>query len=296
MYEHFYGLSERPFDLTPNPRYLLMTTKHREALSHLEYGITGRKGITVLIGEAGTGKTTLVHRVLDQQRQNNVLTVCVSNPLLSRDEFFEYVAWGFGLDAAITASKTRFLMALTEALVQRRAGGGGSALLVDEAQCLSHELLEEIRLLANIETETDKLLPVLLIGQPELADRINEPSLRQLKQRIALRCTLSPLDANETGAYIANRIAIAGGEAQRIFTAGAVAAVFEHSRGIPRTVSVICDNALVNGFANDERPISRATVLDVCRDFDLYTGDGAAAVAATSAAPAPAPRKPSSFF
>jgi general secretion pathway protein A len=296
MYEHFYGLNERPFDLTPNPRYLLMTAKHREALSHLEYGLTGRKGITVLTGEAGTGKTTLIHRVLDEQRAQKVSPVHVSNPLLTRDEFFEFVAWGFGLERGIEKSKTRFLLTLTQALVDRRAAGGGSALIVDEAQCLSHEMLEEIRLLANIETTSDKLLPVILVGQPELADRINEPSLRQLKQRIALRCALAPLDATETAAYIANRIVVAGGEAQRIFTAAAVAAVFEYSRGIPRTISVICDNALVSGFAADERPVGRATVLEVCRDFDLYTNDSASVAPVVSAATAPPAVRKSSFF
>jgi general secretion pathway protein A len=297
MYEQFYGLTERPFDLTPNPRYLLMTAKHREALSHLEYGVSGRKGITVLMGEAGTGKTTLVHRVLGQQRQRKVSAVYVSNPLLTRDELFEFVALGFDLDRDALASKTRFLVTLTKALVDRHAAGEASALIIDEAQALSHELLEEIRLLANIETTCEKLLPVLLVGQPELADRINDPSLRQLKQRIALRCTLSPLDATETGAYIANRIAVAGGEAHRLFTAAAVAAVFEYSRGIPRTISVICDNALVSGFAADERPIGRATVLEVCRDFDLYVAETAAAATprASPAAVAPDVRK-SSFF
>src|SRR5262245_1485415 len=187
MYERYYGLRERPFELTHNPRFLFMSAKHREALSHLHYGISGRKGITVLIGDAGTGKTTLVHTALEQQREENACAVYLSNPLLSRSEFFEFLAWGFGLEAAVETSKTRFVVELTRALAARREAGGTCALVIDEAQCLSHELLEEVRLLANIETTADKLLPVVMVGQPELADRLNEPSLRQLKQRVALR-------------------------------------------------------------------------------------------------------------
>ena len=199
MYERYYGLTERPFDLTPNPRYLFLSTKHREALSHLQYGISGGKGITLLIGDAGTGKTTLVHAALEQQRGQKAGSVYLSNPMLTRSEFFEFLAWGFGLDAAAETSKTRFLLELTRTLTERQAERGASALIIDEAQCLPQELLEEIRLLANIETAVDKLLPVVLVGQPEFADRLNEPSLRQLKQRVALRCVLPPLDAAGNG-------------------------------------------------------------------------------------------------
>jgi general secretion pathway protein A len=146
-------------------------------------------------------------------------------------------------------------------------------------------LLEEIRLLANIETAAGKLLPVILVGQPELADRLNQPSLRQLKQRVALRCVLPPLDAAETAAYIANRVVVAGGDGETLFTPPAVEAIFQHSGGIPRMVSVICDNALISGFAAEERPVGRETVLEVCRDFDLRpAGPMAVAPACDSAA------------
>lgn len=299
MYERFYGLKERPFDLTPNPRYLFLTANHREALSHLQYGVSGRKGITVLVGEAGTGKTTLVHAALEQQRGQNACTVYMSNPVLTRGEFIEFLAWGFGLDPAAHTSKTRFLLELTRTLGERQAAGGASALIIDEAQCLPHDLLEEIRLLSNIETAVEKLLPVVLVGQPELADRLNEPSLRQLKQRVALRCVLPPLDAAEAAAYVANRVAVAGGDHRQVFTAGAVEAMFEHSGGIPRTISVICDNALVSGFAADERPVSRQTILEVCRDFDLglYGGsESAIAAEPLPAAASPPTARGSSFF
>src|SRR2546428_11171824 len=152
MYERFYGLKERPFDLTPNPRYLFLTTKHREGLSHLQYGVSGSKGITLLIGDAGTGKTTLVHAALEQQREQNACTVYLSNPMLTRAEFFEFLAWGFGLESSVAGSKTRFLVDLTQRLVDCRAAGNATALIIDEAQCLPDDLLEEIRLLANIET------------------------------------------------------------------------------------------------------------------------------------------------
>jgi len=295
MYERYYGLRERPFDLTPNPRYLFLSAKHREALSHLHYGICGRKGITVLIGEAGTGKTTLVHTALEQQRDEKTCAVYLSNPLLARSEFFEFLAWGYGLDATAETSKTRFVLELTRTLMARQEAGGTAALVIDEAQCLSYELMEEIRLLANIETATDKLLPVVLVGQPELADRLNEPSLRQLKQRVALRCALPALDSGETAAYISNRVTVAGGKSDQLFTPEAIDTIFEHSRGIPRTVSVICDNALLSGFAADERPVSRDTVLEVCRDFDLSPVGTPAATALASAGATAAPRT-SSFF
>jgi|SRR5262245_28317777 len=294
MYERYYGLRERPFDLTPNPRYLFLSAKHREALSHLHYGISGRKGITVLVGEAGTGKTTLVHTVLERHRNDKTCAVHLSNPLLARSEFFEFMVWGFGLDPSAESSKTRFVVELTKSLTARQQAGGTSALVIDEAQCLSDELLEEIRLLANIETATDKLLPVILVGQPELADRLNEPALRQLKQRVALRCTLPALDAAETTAYIANRVAVAGGASERFFTKPALETIYEYSQGIPRTISVICDNALLNSFAADERPVSHETVLEVCRDFDLRPATPAP-VLSSAVVPAPAKRT-STFF
>ncbi|HEX5473167.1 MAG TPA: AAA family ATPase [Vicinamibacterales bacterium] len=269
MYERFFGLNERAFDLTPNPRFLYLTPRHREALSNIRYGVEGRKGVTVLIGEAGTGKTTLLRAALEQQQGRRIQTVTVSNPALTRMEFFEFLAASFELSPNAANSKSRFLFELTRLVRDQHEAGVVTALMIDESQSLSDELLEEIRLLANIETPSEKLLPVVLIGQPELADRLNQPQLRQLKQRVALRCVLTPLDLRETAAYIATRLRIAGGECARVFTRDAVATVFERSGGIPRTISVICDNALLNGFAADQRPVGRDLVLEVCRDFDL---------------------------
>lgn len=269
MYETFYDLRERPFDLTPNPRFLFMTRGHREALSALQYGITGRKGTTLLLGPAGTGKTTLVHAALERHDGSDTAAIVLSNPTLTRAEFTEFLALELGLSAEAAHSKTRFLRELEAVLRERLAAGHITALIVDEAQAMPEELLEEVRLLANMETATDKLFPVVLVGQLELAERLNGHRLQQLKQRVALRATLTPLDARETATYIAERIRVAGGSVRTIFDADAVAAVCEASHGIPRVISVICDNALVSGFALDRRPIGRDIIAEVCRDFDL---------------------------
>jgi type II secretory pathway predicted ATPase ExeA len=272
MYEHYYGLKERPFDLTPNPRFLYLTARHREALSNLRYGISGRKGVTLLIGEAGTGKTTLIRATLEEHQDQRIHIVTVSNPTLSRSEFFEFLAARFGLSQNAANSKSRFLFELDRLLIERHERGEVTALIVDESQSLPDELLEEVRLLANHETSTEKLLPVVLVGQPELADRLNQPGLRQLKQRIALRCVLTPLSLRETAAYISTRLRIASGEIAQIFTREAVAAIHECSGGVPRSISVICDNALLSGFAMDQRPVGRDVVMDVAGDFDLRPG------------------------
>ena len=296
MYEAFYGLRERPFDLTVSPRFLFLTAKHREALSNLRYGVESRKGLTVLVGEAGTGKTTLLRAAIDLQRSQNVAAVYVNNPTLSRAEFYELLAHGFGLDGGAAESKTKLLIELERMLLLRHQSGATAALMIDEAQSLPHDLLEEIRLLTNLESASAKLLPTVLLGQPELAERLNEPSLRQLKQRVALRCQLSPLDLRETAAYIAKRVRVAGGDGGSMFTREAVQEIYAHSRGIPRTINVICDNALVSGFALDRVTIGQDIVHEVCRDFDLMARGAeatagvplAAAPAASTVAPAPA--------
>jgi type II secretory pathway predicted ATPase ExeA len=269
MYERFYGLRERPFELTPDPRFLFFTPQHREALSNLQYGLMSAKSLTVLIGEAGTGKTTLLRAALDSDACRSVRCVYINNPTLTRAEFVEMLASRFELGSAAAESKTTMLAALERVLRDRRAGGEITALVVDEAQSLSAELLEEIRLLANIETASEKLLPLVLAGQPELANRLNESSLRQLKQRVALRCEIRPFEVSDTAAYIASRIRTAGGQASQLFSREAVMLIHERSKGIPRTISVVCDNALLHGFALGRHPVDRGMVLDVCRDFDL---------------------------
>jgi len=284
MYEQYYGLRERPFDLSPDPRFLFLSKGHREALMHLRYGLTGRPGVTVLFGEAGTGKTTLVRAALQAAGGHNAMIVHLSNPTLTRLEFYEYIASGFAFGPDATTSKSAFLRELERTLVSRAADGGVLALVVDEAQSLPHELIEEVRLLTNTESN-GRSVAVALGGQPELAGRLNEPQLRQLKQRIALRCELPPLSLRDTAAYIAARVRVAGGNADELFTREAVTAIHEHSGGIPRVTSVICDNALVSGLAADTKPVNRALILDVCRDFAI--GPPASAADVGSAAPAP---------
>lgn len=273
MYRHFYGLQAQPFELSPNPRYLLLTPTHREALSMLEYGITARKGVILLIGEAGTGKTTLLRKALSMKLVAAGAThadcLYINNPRLTRAEFFAQLAVSFGLDRSLAESKPQLLKALEDELVARRAAGRSVALIIDEAQSLRHSVLEELRLLANIEANEAKLLPLVLAGQPELAERLNQHELRQFKQRVVLRCSLSALDLNETATYMFGRIRLAGGDAVQIFTREAVAAVFAASKGIPRTINVIADNALLAGFALQQRPIGAALIQEVCRDLDI---------------------------
>lgn len=282
LYGAFYGLDEGPFDITPNSRFLFLTARHREALSNLQYALASSKGFTLILGEAGTGKTTLVRVALESIGDTPSRYVLVSNPTLSRQEFYEFLTREFRLSAAAATSKALFLAELQRDVEARFAAGGLTGLIVDEAQSMPHELLEEIRLLGNIETATTKLLNIVLCGQPELADRLNDSSLRQLKQRVALRCELQSLSLGETASYISGRLRVAGGRPSEIFTRDAVKAIHHGSAGIPRTINVICDNALIGGFAAQLKPVPEEIIDEVCRDFDL----GQAVAPAAPAAPA----------
>ncbi len=269
LYAAFYGLREAPFDLTPNPRFLFLSSRQREVLSNLQYALAAAKGFTLILGEAGTGKTTLVRTALAGLGDSPSRYVLVNNPTLGRQEFYEFLAREFKLSAGAAVSKTRFLVELQQDVEARFAAGGITGLIVDEAQSMPHELLEEIRLLGNIETATTKFLNIVLCGQPELADRLNESSLRQLKQRVALRCELGALSLGETASYISGRLRIAGGAPSEIFTRDTVVAIHEASSGIPRTINVLCDNTLIGGFAAQLKPVPADVVEDVRRDFDL---------------------------
>jgi type II secretory pathway predicted ATPase ExeA len=269
VYGEFYGLKEPPFDLSPDPRFLFLTPQHREAQATLRLGLTTPRGFTVVIGDVGAGKTTLAHAAVAELNGLEHRCVLLTNPTLQRGEFYDFLARGFGLSNAARNSKTQFFVELEPLLKQRSAGGGITTLMVDEAQSLSHELLEEVRLLGNMETPGLKLLNIILLGQSELGSRLEEPSWRQLKQRISLRCELANLNLNETASYIAGRLRIAGGAAADIFTRDAVIAVHAAAKGVPRTINVLCDNTLIAGYAAQVVPVTAAFVEEVSRDFKL---------------------------
>lgn len=293
MYGAFYGLSEPPFDLSPDPRFLFLTPRQREALGNLHYGLSTSRGFTMLVGDAGTGKTTILRAVLAGLSDSNSRYVLISNPTLEKAEFYELLTRGFELSPATLKSKATFLAELQENVETRFAAGGLTGIIIDEAHSLPSQLLEEIRLLGNIETTNTKLLNIVLAGQPELAGRLNEPALRQLKQRVTLRCELRALGVDETAAYIAGRLRIAGGTPEHIFSHEAVGAIHRNSLGIPRTINVLCDNALLSGFAVEAKPITAAIIGDVCRDFDLRPAAEANYVSAIeTSTPAPAPPPP----
>ena len=284
MYQRFYGLRELPFELTPNPRFLFLPPRHREALSNLQYGLSSAKAITVVIGEAGTGKTTLLRAALESETCRQVQAVYLTNPALTPQDFVRLLAIRFELSEQARESKAVFLDEVERVLRERRANGTITALVVDEAQSVSIELLEELRLLANIETASEKLLPLVLAGQPELHARLNDPALRQLKQRVALRCEIGPFDLSETAAYIASRVMAAGGNASGMFSREAVALIQEYSGGIPRTISVLCDNALVSGMALGRKPVDRSIIVEVGRDFCVAPSDAGSGPSADSPA------------
>jgi general secretion pathway protein A len=286
MYERFFGFRERPFELTPDPRFLFLSPTHREAATNLEYGISARKCLTVLVGEVGSGKTTLARRTLARAETQGTRCIFLKNPVVTPDEFYAMLGVHVGLAAEPQRTRAVTVELLERTLAERSARGMHSVLIVDEAQSLSDQLFEELRLLTNMETDTLKLLPILLIGQPELGTRLNDPVLRHLKQRVALRCVLEPLDLQGTATYMATRIMVAGGRAADVFSREAVEVVHQAAHGLPRAISVLCDNALITAFALNQRPVTAQMVRDVCKDFDYRAVP--AVQAEPPAAPAPA--------
>ena len=271
MYKQFFGLTRNPFEISPDPFFYHPTPRHNEALANLHYGVGRRKGFIVITGEVGTGKTLLVRCLLAELRKNNIAFGYVFNPLLPVVEFFQYIMADLGLPYA-GRTKAEMLLDLNRYLIQRHARGLITALVVDEAQALRHELLEEIRLLTNLETSQQKLLQIVLMGQPELETVLESPELRQLKQRIALRCQLQPLDAQQTRGYVLSRLERAGAVPEPpIFSPEALEKVFEYSRGIPRIINTLCENSMVNAFANQLRPVTAEIITEVAGDFRLQT-------------------------
>ena len=269
MYKQFFGLTRNPFEISPDPFFYHPTPRHNEALANLHYGVGRRKGFIVITGEVGTGKTLLVRCLLAELRKSNIAFGYVFNPLLSTMEFFQYIMADLGLPYA-GRSKTEILLDLNRFLIQRHARGLNTALVIDEAQALKPELLEEIRLLTNLETSQQKLLQIVLLGQPELEAVLDSPELRQLKQRIALRCQLLPLDEQQTRAYVLSRLERAGAKPDgAVFSEEALSTLHDYSRGIPRIINNLCENALVNAFARQQKPVDSDIVAEVASDFRL---------------------------
>jgi general secretion pathway protein A len=258
MYLAFYGLKEKPFNATPDPRFLYSTPAHREALAQLVYGVRESKGFLVLTGEVGTGKTTLLHTLL-RRLDADTAVAFVTNSTLPFDEMVAYMLEDFGVVGA-GEGRARRLAALNRFLIERRRNGQNTVLILDEAQNLTPETLEEVRLLSNFETPADKLLQILLVGQPELRAKLLLPELRQLKQRIGLRCTIRPLTGEETEDYIRRRLRVAGAPDLGLFTDRAVARIWKYAGGIPRLVNIVCDHCLLIGYVERKRRIERDIV------------------------------------
>ena len=267
MYREFYGLKELPFALTPDPRFIYFTPSHTEAMANLHYGVESGKGLIVVTGEVGTGKTTIL-RWMMQRLDRAVLVGYVFNPRLTVPEFYQHVTRVLEVDEWET--KSDLLFKLGKVLESRHARGLRTVLIIDEAHGLSTSVLEEIRLMSNFESDSAKLLQVVLTGQPELRDVLNDPALRQLKQRVALRCEIRPLpDVGETEKYIKSRLQTAGAARTDIFTPAAIDFIYRCSEGIPRQINNLCDNALLAGFAAGEPFVTRALVEEVADTFDM---------------------------
>ncbi len=267
MYESFYGLKENPFNVTPNPEYIYLGENHREALAQLLYGVKERKGFIVITGEVGTGKTTLIHYLLDKMNGNHTKTALLFNPKLTVDDFIQYILKDLGVRVQ-GKTKGEYLHNLHRYLLHAYQRDERVILIVDEAQGLKPELLEEIRLLSNLETSRSKLLQIVLLGQPELDKTLSQPGFRQLRQRINLRYHLSPLSEKETKEYIGKRLRIAGAK-EPIFTEKAIKRIYLKSGGIPRLINILCDNALLNGYALDLRKVDEKSVKEVAKDLYL---------------------------
>ena len=269
MYKSFFGLKENPFNVNPDPRFLVLTKQIEEALTGLMYGIQTRKGFVTLTGEVGTGKTTLINRLLDWLHYRRARTAFLFNSRMNSNHLFDFILAEFEITCE-SKSKSQQLLKLNHWLLDRYRAGETVVLIIDEAQNLTLPVLEEIRLLTNLETSTEKLLQIVLSGQPELEEKLKLPELRQLRQRIMLRCRTAQLSKEETSGYILERLRTAGAaEVEDIFSPKAVDAIHLYSLGIPRVINLLCEHSLVNAFAENQRPIESTIVEEVAREFQL---------------------------
>jgi len=268
MYKKFFGLQRCPFSVNPDPSFLCMTPHLKEVLACLEYGVRSRKGFVVLTGEVGTGKTTLLKALLASLNTANVATAFVFNPRLDTLDFLEFMMVDFGIEVR-SRTKSQMLIQLNQWLLSRHRAGMTAAVIIDEAQNLSPELLEEVRLLTNLETATEKLLQIVLSGQPELDEKLRLPETRQLRQRITFRCRTQPLTREDTHTYITERLRIAGSTNGAIFSDEAIEAIYEYAQGIPRVTNLLCEHALIIAFVEELRPIPATIVHEIAAEFDL---------------------------
>ncbi len=267
MYKEFFGLEDIPFTLTPDPRFIVFTPSYNEVLASLYYGLENAKGLIVLTGEVGTGKTTALRWIL-RRLDSSVLAAYIFNPRLSIDEFYHHVTQMLGIKD--WSNKAELLQVMGRVLEERHRRGLRTVLIIDEAHELSDYVLEEIRLLMNFESDNAKHLQIVLTGQPELRDKLNQSNLRQLKQRVALRCKIHALpDTDEVERYITERLLIAGSEQPNIFTPGAIDFIFQCSEGIPRQINNLCDNAMLTAYAAGEQIIGRQIIEEVADNLDL---------------------------
>jgi general secretion pathway protein A len=268
IYNPYFGFSDNPFNISPDPEFLYRSPQHEEALANLIYGVQSRKGFIVLTGEVGTGKTTMLECLRDYLDTIRTEFAFIFNSRLSPEQFFEMMAFDFDLDCD-RKSKTDVLFALNTLLLQQTERGRTCVLIVDEAHNLEWDVLEEIRLLGNLENRGGKLLQIILAGQPELDRKLDAPNLRQLKQRVVLRCSLDPLEPEESSAYVESRLARAGMPNQTVFPPDVLEEIYKRSRGIPRVINLICDNLLVTAFAMEQKTTTAGMLDEVCQDLRL---------------------------
>jgi general secretion pathway protein A len=287
MYKEFFGLRANPFNVNPDPRYLFLTRHTEEALACLTYGIQSRKGFVLLTGEVGTGKTTLINKLLEWLRLQQVATAFIFNSRMDVPQLLDFMMADFGIPCD-TKSKSQVLQRLYNWLLDRYRAGETAVLIIDEAQNLSDEVLEEIRMLTNLETFTEKLMQIILVGQPELEQRLRQPQLRQLRQRLTLRAKTHPFNLDETRLYIQQRLRIAGSNGDPLFDPDAVLTLYRYATGIPRVINLLCEHCLVSAFVHQHKLATTDIVESVAKDFDL--SDGSAAGAITPVVPA-APEK-----
>jgi general secretion pathway protein A len=272
MYNAFFGFTENPFNLSPDPSFLFRSAQHEEVLANLIYGVQSRKGFIVLTGEVGTGKTTMLECLRDFLESQQVAYASIFNSRLTPEQFFEMAAYDFDL-RCLRTSKTEVLFALNQMLIDRANSGRNTVLIVDEAHNLDWEVLEEIRLLGNLENRRGKLMQIVLAGQQELDRKLEAPEYRQLKQRVALRCTLKPLQMQESIDYINSRLVIAGMKNQDVFPREILAETHYRAQGIPRLINAICDNLLLTAFAMESKVANMEMLDEVTNDMRLdYPG------------------------